>query len=67
LLAPGEQVIVSAYFDQVDGQWLPYGVFAVRDGRVINLEPLLQVGDYESVAQFASALANPPPTTLPPR
>jgi hypothetical protein len=67
MLAPGEHVIVSAYFDQHDGLWLPFGVFAVRDGRVINLEPRLQLGDYESVAQFASAVANPPPTTLPPR
>jgi hypothetical protein len=65
--SPGEHVIVSAYFDQHDGLWLPLGVFAVRDGRVINLQPRLQVGDYESIAQFASALANPPPTTLPPR
>jgi hypothetical protein len=62
MLAPGEHVIVSAYFDRSVGQWRPFGVFAVRDGHVIHLEPGLQVGDYESVAQFVSALANPPPT-----
>jgi hypothetical protein len=62
MLAPGEHVIVSAYFDRALGQWLPFGVFIVRDGRVIHLEPGLQLGDYETVAQFASALANPPPT-----
>ena len=62
MLAPGEHVIVSAYFNRDVGQWLPFGVFVVRDGRVIHLEPGLQLGDYESVAQFASALSKPPPT-----
>jgi hypothetical protein len=67
MLAPGEHVIVSAYFSPGVGQWYLFGVFTVSDGRVIHLEPCVQVGDYESVAQFARALANPPPTTLPPR
>jgi hypothetical protein len=64
MLTPGQHVIVSAYFNRDVGQWLPFGVFSVRDGRVIP-EPGLQLGDYETVAQFASALASPPPT--PPR
>jgi len=62
MLAPGEHVIVSAYFDADVGQWRPFGVFTVRDGRVIHLESRLDVPDYESVAQFARALADPPPT-----
>jgi hypothetical protein len=61
MLAPGEHVIVSAYFDGDVGQWRPFGVFTVRDGRVIHMESRVHVPDYESVAQFASALANPPP------
>jgi len=65
MLEPGEHVIVSAYFDRDVGQWIPFGVFTVRDGRVIHREPRLELGDYETVAEFASALANPPPT--PPR
>jgi hypothetical protein len=60
MLAPGEHVIVSASFNRDVGQWLPFGVFTVRDGRVIHLQ--LQLADYETVAEFASALANPPPT-----
>ena len=58
-------MIVSAYINRDLGEWRPFGVFAVRDGRVIHLELERQLGDYETVAQFASALANPPPT--PPR
>ena len=63
MLQPGEHVILSAYFSAGVGQWLPFGVFTVQDGRVMHLEGRLQVGDYNSVAAFASALANPPPTT----
>ena len=62
MLAPGEHVIMWAYFDGDSGQWGPFGVFTVRDGRVIHMESRFHGGDYESVAQFASALANPPPT-----
>jgi hypothetical protein len=62
MLEPGEHVILSAYFNRDVGQWLPFGVFTVQKGRVIHLESRLQVGDYETVAQFATALANPPPT-----
>jgi hypothetical protein len=63
MLEPGEHVIVSAHFSPGLGQWRPFGVFTVRDdGRVIHLEGRLHVGDYESVAAFASALANPPQT-----
>jgi hypothetical protein len=62
MLTPGEHVIVSAYLNHDVGQWLPFGVFTVRDGHVISLQRGLDLGDYESVAQFASALANPPPT-----
>ncbi len=64
MLRTGEHVILSAYFDPEVGQWLPFGVFTVRDGRVIHLEGGLQVGDYESVAAFASALTNPPATPV---
>lgn len=62
MLALGEHVILSAYLNRDVGQWLPFGVFTVRDGHVISLQRGLDLGDYESVAQFASALANPPPT-----
>jgi hypothetical protein len=62
MLARGEHVIVSAYFSREVGQWRPFGVFTVQDGRVIHLEHGLQVGDYESVAEFANSLANPPHT-----
>jgi hypothetical protein len=63
MLQTGEHVILSAYFSPEVKQWLPFGVFTVQDGRVIHLEGRLQLGDYESVAAFASALANPPPTS----
>jgi hypothetical protein len=63
-LTVGQHVIVSAYFDLYRGQWSPFGVFEVRDGRVIRLQTLLQTPDYESVDEFAAALANPPPTVV---
>jgi hypothetical protein len=42
---------------------VPFGAFEVRDGRVIHLDKGLQTLDYPSVAAFATALANPPPTS----
>jgi hypothetical protein len=39
--------------------------FEVRDGRVLHLDVRLQRKDYDSVDDFAAALANPPPTRLP--
>ena len=44
------------------GEWIPFGVFEVRDGRVLALEKRLETPDYDSVDAFAVALANPPPT-----
>ena len=62
MLKVGQHVIVSAYFDASRRTWAPFGVFEVRDGRVVHLEPRLQSKDYESVEAFAAAVANPPPT-----
>jgi hypothetical protein len=62
MLKVGQHVIVSAYFDASRRTWAPFGVFEVRDGRVVHLEPRLQIKDYESVEAFAAAVANPPPT-----
>src|SRR5262245_16103245 len=62
MLNVGEHVILSVYYDAVAREWMPFGVFEVRDGRVLHLEPKLQTQDYDSVEAFAAALANPPPT-----
>lgn len=62
MLSPGEHIIVSAYFSDYAQQWRPFGVFTIADGRVVHLEARLQLRDYESVDQFAGAVANPPPT-----
>jgi hypothetical protein len=62
-LRVGQHVIVSAYFNRDVGQWVPFGVFEVREGRVIHLDKRLQTLDYDSVGEFATALANPPPTS----
>jgi hypothetical protein len=64
MLTPGEHVIVSAYFSSDVAQWRPIGVFTIHDGRVIQLDSdqYVQIGNYESVAEFARALASPPPT-----
>jgi hypothetical protein len=64
-LSVGQHIIVSAYFDQYVGWWSPFGFFEVRDGRVINLDNRLRTRAYDSVEDFAAALANPPPTSLP--
>jgi hypothetical protein len=37
-LRVGQHVIVSAYFNRDVGQWVPFGVFEVREGRVIHLD-----------------------------
>jgi len=55
----GQRIIVSAYFDHAKGWWSPYGFFEVRDGRVLHLDNRLQTRDYDSVEDFAAALANP--------
>ena len=60
----GQHVILSGYFDKTKEWWVPFGLFEVRDGRVLNLDGRLQTKDYESVEDFAAALANPPPTTV---
>jgi hypothetical protein len=60
----GQHVILSAYFDRDRGSWEPFGAFEVRDGRVVHLDSGLQTRDYESVEEFAAALANPPPTVV---
>jgi len=55
----GQRIIVSAYFDHAKGWWSPYGFFEVRDGRVLHLDNRVQTRDYDSVEDFAAALANP--------
>jgi hypothetical protein len=61
----GQHVILSAYFDKTKEWWVPFGLFEVRDGRVLHLDARLRTKDYESAEDFAAALANPPPTTVP--
>ena len=63
-LAVGQHVIVSAYFDEAKGWWAPFGFFEVRNGRVRHIDNRLQKKDYDSVEDFAAALANPPATTV---
>lgn len=62
MLKVGQHVIVSAYFDETRSAWVPFGAFEVREGRVVRLDERLQTRDYDSVEDFATALANPPPT-----
>ena len=64
-LSVGQHIIVSAYFDDSKRWWSPFGFFEVRDGRVLHLDDRFQTKDYESVEDFAAALANPPATTSP--
>ena len=63
-LSVGQHIIVSAYFDNFKGWWSPFGFFEVRDGRVLNLDNRVHTKNYNSVEDFAAALANPPPTTV---
>jgi hypothetical protein len=63
-LRVGQHVIVSALLDRGLGKWRPFGLFEVREGRVVHLESRLQTRDYESVEEFAAALANPPLTVV---
>lgn len=63
-LRVGQHVITSAHFNASLGEWTPFGVFEVRDGRVMALESRLHTRDYDSVDEFAVALANPPPTVV---
>ena len=64
VLSEGQHVIISAYFDETRGWWVPHGAFEVRDGRVLHLDKRWQTQDYDSVDDFAAALADPPPTKL---
>ena len=64
-LEVGQHLIVSAYFDETRGWWVPRGAFEVRGGRVLHLDQQLQTQDYNSVDDFVAALADPPPTKLP--
>jgi hypothetical protein len=63
-LSVGQHIIVSAYFDDSKRWWSPFGFFEVRDGRVLNIDNRVQTKAYDSVEDFAAALANPPPTTV---
>jgi hypothetical protein len=63
-LRVGQHVIASAHFDADLAEWVPVGVFEVREGRVVALEKRPYMLDYDSVDAFAAALANPPPTIL---
>jgi hypothetical protein len=64
-LSVGQHIIVSAYFDESKRWWSPFGFFEVQDGRVVNIDNRVQTKAYNSVEEFAAALANPPPTTPP--
>ena len=64
-LGVGQHIIVSAYFDETRGWWVPHGTFEVRDGRVLHLDERFQTEDYDSVEEFTAALANPPRTIHP--
>ena len=64
MLQQGQHVIVSAYFDGDRRAWWAFGVFEVRDGRVVPFQEGLESKTYESVEAFGRALANPPPTVL---
>ena len=64
-LSEGQHVIISAYFDETRGWWVPHGAFEVRGGRVLHLDARWHTQDYNSVDDFAAALADPPPTKLP--
>jgi len=59
------QHIISAYFDQYMGWWSQFGFFEVQDGRVVNIDNRVRTKAYNSVDEFAAALAHPPPTTVP--
>jgi hypothetical protein len=61
----GQHVIISAYFDDTRGWWVPHGAFEIQNGQVLRLDKRWQTQDYKSVAEFAAALADPPPTKLP--
>jgi hypothetical protein len=61
-LRVGQHVIVFAYFDEAKGWWSPFGFFEVRNGRVLRIDERLRTKNYDSVEDFAAALANPPPT-----
>lgn len=63
-LRVGQHLIMSAWFNTDVGEWVPFGVFEVRDRRVVALDTRLETVDYDSVDAFAAALANPPPTVL---
>jgi hypothetical protein len=64
-LEVGQHIIVSAYFDETRGWWVPHGTFEVRGGRVLHLDKDLQTEDYDSVEEFTAALGNPPRTIHP--
>ena len=64
-LSEGQHVIISASFDETREWWVPHGAFEVRDGRVLHLDKRWQTQDYNSVDEFAAALADPPTTKLP--
>lgn len=65
-LQVGQHIIVSAFLAAETKTWVPFGVFAVRGGRVVPLPDQrgFQLKEYDSVDAFAMALADPPPTVL---
>ena len=67
-LKAGQHIIVSALFRSDMSAWAPFGVFEVREGRVVPLpgrRERLATKEYESLELFAAALANPPATVDP--
>ena len=58
----GQHIIVSAHVDQGKEWWSPFGFFEVRDGQVLNIDNRVQAKGYNSLDNFAAALADPSPT-----
>jgi hypothetical protein len=57
-LRVGQHVITSAHFNADFGEWVPFGVFEVRDGRVVALDTRLHTTTRWTSSRWRSA--NPP-------
>ena len=62
-LQKGQHLVLSGYYCREVGEWMPLGIFEVRDGRVIRLQEKLE-RDYASVDDFAAALASLAPARI---
>jgi hypothetical protein len=65
-LQAGQHIIVSAFLAPETKTWVPFGVFEVRENRVVPLPDQrgFQLKQYDSIEDFAVALADPPRTVL---